>query len=48
MVLRSIRTATPGAPLPAPAAGRSDRRTPPPREPAERRDARHRKTANGR
>jgi hypothetical protein len=47
MASRSIHAATPGA-LPAPAAGMSDRRAPPPREPDDRRSARYRKTANGR
>ena len=48
MALRSIHAATLGAPLPAPAAGMSGRRTPQLREPAKRRSARYRKTANGR
>lgn len=48
MVFRSVHTSTPRAPLPAPAAGMSDRRSPQLREPAERRNARYRKTAHGR
>lgn len=48
MVFRSIHAVTRGAPPPTPAAGMSDRHSPQLREPAERRSARYRKTANGR
>lgn len=48
MVSRSIHTVPLRAPLPASAAGMSDRRAPQPREPDGRRSARYRKTANGR